>query len=51
MKVGDLVWSPYHETWGVIVKSFGVNNHHCKVLIDGEEWQMSKTKLEVVSCK
>ena len=51
MQVGDLVWSPYHGTWGVIVYSFGDNNHHCKVLIDGEEWQMSKTKLEVVSCK
>jgi len=48
MKVGDLVWSSYFETYGIIVKDYGVSNHHVDVLIDGEVVGTSKTKLEAV---
>ena len=50
MQVGDLVWSRHHETYGIIVKDYGISNHHVNVLIDGEVVETSKTRLEVV-CK
>ena len=48
MKVGDLVWSKFYETYGIIVKDYGISNHHCDVLIDGEVVETSKTRLEAV---
>ena len=48
MKVGDLVWSKFYETYGIVVKDFGSSNHHCVVLIGDERCMVSKEKLEVV---
>ena len=48
MQVGDLVWSKFYETYGIIVKDFGSSNHHCVVLIGDERCMVSKEKLEVV---
>jgi len=50
MQVGDLVWNKFYKTYGIIVKDFGIGNHHCDVLIDSEVFRMSKTRLEAV-CK
>ena len=50
MQVGDLVWLWQRETYGIIVKDFGIGNHHVNVLIDGEVVETSKTRLEAV-CK
>jgi hypothetical protein len=64
MKEGDLVKkvSPWtqHNPWmkfpddeavGLIVKTFGHNNHHCIVLFGDKEIAMSKTKLEVANAE
>ena len=50
MQVGDLVWNKFYETYGIIVKDYGISNHHVDVLIDGEVVETSKTRLEAV-CK
>ena len=50
MKVGDLVWNKFYETYGIIVKDYGINNHHVDVMIGDEVARTSKTMLEAV-CK
>ena len=37
MKVGDLVWSKFYETYGIIVKDYGISNHHC-VVLNGKQY-------------
>ena len=53
MQVGDLVKKTigkYSESYGIIIKDFGRNNHHCHVIIDGKVIRTSKSYLEAI-CK